>query len=188
MIYKGSQKEGKVYIGGTKIGKIYKGGTLVYQSQKQLRLYGYKRSNYEAMPCGMIGGFTTSFPYYQSSSNGKYYAPIDSISGTIGQANSVVYYTSNNQLNATYRSSHWINGILLHFYLGGSGTWRGVWVMDGSTVGSTLVFCHYNNTDYTLGFPTSANTSSIQFPIYNAIETAYRDSSLDKTWTINGVY
>ena len=32
MIYKGSQKEGKVYIGGTKIGKIYKGGTLVYSS------------------------------------------------------------------------------------------------------------------------------------------------------------
>ena len=32
MIYKGSQKEGKVYIGGTKISKIYKGNTLLYSS------------------------------------------------------------------------------------------------------------------------------------------------------------
>lgn len=185
MIYKGSQKEGKVYIGGTKIGKIYKGSQLVYQSQKSLRLYSYG-INTGAL-CGMIGGFTTSFPYFQGTSNGEYYSTLTTINGTIGQPGSSIS-RGGQSTTYGYNSSHWVNGILLHFYLGGTGVWRGHWVFDGSTLGSTVLYCHYNNTDYTLGYPITANESTITYPLINTITTSYRDSSQDKTWTINGIY
>lgn len=82
MIYKGSQKEGKVYKGSTKIRKVYKGSQLVYQKGNGIQYYGYDG-------CLLLATNDTSGFLVSSIS-----LPIKTISGTLGNSGSKVVVTT----------------------------------------------------------------------------------------------
>ena len=197
MIYKGSQKEGKVYKGGTKIGKIYKGSQLVYQSQKSLRLYGYGNVS-DTSIYYLIGGTTTSNPYLamvnpsEPGIAGK--ATITSITGTLGQSGSsatVIFYSGSSSFNSigTYSATYNINNVILYRYLvDGTVTYRVFWVMEGSTVGSYALYTRWININSGFGFPSSVGSDTFTYYWSGNQTSGIRNSSLDKTWTINGVY
>lgn len=198
MIYKGSQKEGKVYIGGTKIGKVYKGSSLVYQSQKSLRLYGYGNVS-DTSIYYLIGGTTTSNPYLAMVNSsepgiaGK--VTITSITGTLGQSGSsatVTFYSGSSSYNSTgkYSATYNINNVILYRYLvdNSSITYRVFWVMEGSTVGSYALYTRWINVNYGFGFPSSVGSDTFTYYWEKYQTSGTRNSSLDKTWTINGVY
>ena len=190
MIYKGSQKESKIYNGGTKIGKIYKGSQLVYQSEKQIQLYGYFYNN-SNRPNGMIGGMNTNYPYYYSINDGVWYGTINTISGNLGSSGSTINYQYGGyNYTVTYNKQIIVNGIKLYFYfvtLYDVSINIGIWVMEGSTIGSAVLLCDACNTN-SLGIPTSCDNNSMTHHVRGNLITGTRDSSQDKTWTINGVY
>ena len=187
MIYKGSQKEGKVYKGSTKIGKVYKGNQLLYQNAKQIQLYGYTKSNNVADGAGMIGGMSTAFPYYYVTSIKVYPKTIKSMSGSLGTSGSTItYFHTTSDCTATYNKQVTINGIKLYFYLARSNVNYGIWVMEGSIIGSTVLPCDLCNTQ-NLGFPNSCDSNSMtHYGSYNTM-THNRNASLDKIWTLNGL-
>lgn len=180
-VFKGSQKEGKVYKGGTKIGKIYKGSQLVYQSQKQLRLYSYDGVY-------AIGGQTTSNLLCDRIAN----TTITNISGTLGTSNSSVSINNANYPN--FINTITTNGIKIHIYRYTINSFNGAYVMgyvmENSKVGDcALCFSLINyNTRNSGQFPTSINNTSLTYIAINSSYTNSRTSSNDKTWTINGVY
>lgn len=190
MIYKGSQKEGKVYKGGTKIGKIYKGNQLVYQSGPQIQLYGYNNGSYVV---GMIGRMNTGYPYYNTTSTYNNFPQlISGISGTLGSSNSTVTFGWTNSSGSysnhtgTYQKEFIIDGIKLYFYCHSATYYFGIWVMEGSVVGSMGMPCVTTNTK-AFGVSKSANSSSMSYYMMKYEQTATRNSSKDKIWTLNGL-
>lgn len=190
-IYKGRQKEGKIYKGGTKIGKVYKGSQLVYQSGPQIQLYGYTNSNYEV---GMIGGMNTSHPYYFGLKGDSYNnvpATITAISGNLGASGSSVTLSNATSSGTTSRTVSYnkqitINGIKVYFYYVTNYYHYGYWIMEGSIIGSIAMPCFFTNT-YAFGVPISCSSSSMTYYFANGQQTATRDSSKDKIWTLNGI-
>ena len=189
-IYKGNQKQSKVYKGGTKIGKIYKGSTLVYQSGPQIQLYGYTNNGSDTDGNGMIGGMSTSYPYYHAINNSSKLFPrtIKSITGTLGSSGSTILVprSTSYDITVTYNKQVTINGIKLYFYIGDAYYYFGIWVMEGSVVGSTVLPCDLcNNKNF--GFPNSCNSSSMTHYFAGSTITDSRASKYDKIWTLNGL-
>ena len=186
-IYKGSQKEGKIYKGGIKISKIYKGSQLVYQSGPQIQLYGYTNSDSKPEGAGMIGGMSTAFPYYYATSLNVYPKTIKSMNGSLGTSGSTITYLhKTSDYTATYNRQVTINGIKLYFYLASQTFYFGIWVMEGSIVGSTILPCDACNTR-NLGFPNSCDSNSMTHYVISGSATHNRNASLDKIWTLNGL-
>lgn len=183
MIYKGSQKEGKVYKGGTKIGKIYKGSQLVYQSKKLIQLYVASYSEYTWGEytyygvSGLLGSWSTN-GYVISCTYKRKYNPDSSIykdskiylvSGTLGTSGSKVGSSSSS--HAAYRKTLNINGLTCYIYHGDSGVGDPImFVLPDSVVNNYTI----NNSDSIMApnadlivHPSAVTNDSFTYKIYS---------------------
>lgn len=170
--YSEIQKINEIYKSGTKISKIYKGSQLVYQSIIGLPIYGFQNRS-------LLGDYNTTGCVIHNDYN--YH--LTSINGNLGQSGSTV--TVDGVGSATYNNMSVYNGIKVYVYSSYSGIgaiYTAIYILENSIVGSNILYMLY--TSYTGYHPSSVTDTSMRY----GDNTYSRDSSLDKTWTINGVY
>jgi hypothetical protein len=138
MIYKGSQKQGKVYKGGIKIGEIYKGSQLVYQSGLKLYVANYSTSSYNGITYYIVNGLLDSWStsgyvfectYKQIQNNITTFLrdTITSITGTLGSSGSNITIANSSPLS--YTKTLIMSGKRVYLY-------DRTYVLDGSIVGN----------------------------------------------------
>jgi hypothetical protein len=186
-VYKGSQKEGKIYYGRTKIGKVYKGNELVYQSSKSLRMYSFGGtvSNGTLISDYLVGSRDTqALMIFLAGIGGKIYKT----QGILGQSGSQICYA----LQDSYSWDKWVpysqtfvtNGVNVYCYYA-----RGGGFVDAS---SYLVLEGATTEYVTQGFgePTirPASVTNEGVDAYGNGKIIAWTPQYDKIWTINGVY
>lgn len=199
MIFKGNQKEGKIYHGGTKIGKIYKGNQLVYQSKKLIQLYVANYSEWTSgkytyyYVSGLLGswstdGYVINCTYkekFNPSGNVYQESKIYLVSGTLGTSGSKVGSSSSS--HASYRKTITINGLTCYIYHGDSGIGDPImFVLPDSVVNNYTI----NNMDLIITpsldlvvHPTSVTSNSFTYTHYYGTDTVTRESSDVMTFT-----
>jgi len=192
MIYKGSQKEGKVYKGSTKIGKVYKGSQLVYQNAKGLNLYAYKANDSKQLIVN-IGNIGNNYPYvnffswdsttYESIPFNK----ITNIQGTLGQSNSKVTISleAGGTWTGDYKNIINLNGINVYLYSLRLDSWIvdycWIYVIEASIADGYALMdtMHINDGSGGFLYPSSADQSQI----VTTAGTLPRYSQADVFWT-----
>jgi hypothetical protein len=198
-IYFGSAKLDKVYFGSTSIGKVYYGSTLVFEKNKNLKLYVASYSEWTSGKytyynvSGLLGswstaGYVISCTYkekYNPSGNMYKESKIYLVSGTLGTSGSKVGSSSSS--HASYRQTLTINGLTCYIYHGDSGIGDPImFVLPGSVVNNYTI----NNMDLIIGtnleravHPTSVTSTSFTYTHYYGTDTVTRESSDVMTFT-----
>lgn len=198
-VYFGSAKLDKVYFGSTSIGKIYYGNTLVFEKNKNLKLYvssyyEYTSGKYTYYDVGgLLGSWSTTGYVIYCTYKHKYNpdssvykdSKIYLVSGTLGASGSKVGSSSSS--HASYRQSLTINGLTYYIYHGDSGIGDPImFVLPGSVVNNYTI----NNLDLIIGknteralHPSSVTNTSYTYTTYYDTTTVTRESNDVLTFT-----